>query len=605
MGSRWAFLASWRQQLSWVVFKLFLVTMIGLLPQFESKAASTYQLAQRTTPCTEVELEDLIARWRESNFPSGAALRSCGDLAVTGFIEVMTDETVELNIRQLSARMLAQIGSEDAVMALLDAAGDEALQRSIYRAFEVLDRDALSVVPLLANALGSPELPKATAAAKGLARIASEEAVNALIEALREETTQELAFVGLGEINANSPVAVDVLVDALEDEAEIVRVAAAYGLAELGYGAEAAIPQLTEVLLIRVEGSEILFGDYSEEVRGMAVYALGKINPLHPEALRALVITAKLERPDVIENIEYYPEPDSDVRAIAAEALADINDIDLLLVSDSIWKVVALSYQSDSELLPSVSRVLWAEDTRPEVRREIINYIGYRSLEFSDLLMQVIEDPSEESSIRVSAIVALASLMQPGPEMIDRSIVERLVEVAVEEDNVEIGQTIVATINLPFIYGHDFAELPHVEKALLEIAQRSHLYSLWDEDYEQIQDSLDWQSAGATAIGHLYVAHDYLQSLCSQNSTDCTDYSDSPSGRFLNQLKQRNPLLFQALTENARLTVISGYDLLLVSDLIDAIDAPALTTAVSDYQRNNRPAICRYGLAQRVIPRCR
>ena len=563
-------------------------------------------VAQQSMNCAEETIQSLVLQWKDGSLAAAQSLKNCGDLAVLGLIEVMTDETVDLNIRQLSARMLAQIGSEDAVLALLDATSNEGLQRSVYRAFEVLDRDALSVVPLLANVLGSPELPKATAASKGLARIASEEAVNALIEALREETTQEAALVGLGEINANSTVAVDTLTAALGDEAEIVRVGAAYGLAELGPDAEAAIPQLTEVLLIRVEGSEILFGDYSEEVRGMAAYALGKINPLHPEALRALVITAKLERPDVIDNIEYYPEPDADVREIAAEALADIDDINQLLTSEriSVWKVVALNYQSDSELLPIVRRVLWAEDTRPEVRRQIVDYLGYRSQEFSNLLMQVVEDPSEESSIRVSAIVALASLIQPESEMIDRSIVERLVEVAVAENNIEIGQTIVAALSLPFTYTYDFAELPHVEEALLEIAQRSHLYSLWDDDYEQIQDSLDWQSAGATAIWHLYVAHDYLQSLCSQNDTSCTDYSDSPSGRFLNQLKRRNPLLFQALTENARITFISGYDLSLGFDL-SGIDAPALTTSVSDYQRNNRPAICRYAIAQRVIPRCR
>ena len=603
-----------------MTFELFLITMIGLPLQLEGKAASTHQLARQAYTCTEAELEDLTDRWRASYLPAARALRTCGDPAVPGLIEVMTDETVDLNIRQLSARLLAQIGSEEAIIALLDATSDEALQTSIHRAVRVLNRDSSSVVPLLADALESPEISRATAAAKGLAHIASEDAINALLEALREEASQDAAFIGLGEINSNSSSAVDVLIAALRDESEIIQVGAAYGLAEIGTNAEAAIPELAE--LLRVSEEEYLHPDEGSEARGMAAYALGKINPLHEEALKALGITVSLGEPAVIGTADYYPELKEEVKEIAAEALDEIDNILFLLDwnrESYIWHMIALIHQPSSELTTTFNEVLSEEEINSEIQLNAIQFIGVYPTSFMpmnneqdlflslfDNLLTIVENQNVDVETKYYGVHTIFEIMnqQQGSYVVHESVVLRLAEIAKNEgEDIEIRQGAVNAINV-LLYGgnyHNSPELQYVVEALVEIAEGSRLYSLWREDYEQLQSQgmIDWNDIGAVAMIALLYSTDW--SFCSNLSFPyllCEENRASPAGVFLSQLEQTNPELFEALRQNARLP-FSPYE------GPSFAEAPFLAASVILHQRNNQPAICRYGIAQRLVPRCR
>ncbi len=80
--------------------------------------------------CDDSELEPLIERWRESYLPGAAALRNCGDSAVSSLTTVMNDSTVRLQTRYLTARLIGQIGSEAAIYDLFAALGNNLPQES-------------------------------------------------------------------------------------------------------------------------------------------------------------------------------------------------------------------------------------------------------------------------------------------------------------------------------------------------------------------------------------------------------------------------------------------------------------------------------------------
>ncbi len=88
-------------------------------PALNKEVSSSQQ-----TVCSEAEVETLITRWRESYLPAGAALKNCGESAVTALTAVINDSTVQMNTRQLTARLMSQIGSTSAVHSLFAAIGN-------------------------------------------------------------------------------------------------------------------------------------------------------------------------------------------------------------------------------------------------------------------------------------------------------------------------------------------------------------------------------------------------------------------------------------------------------------------------------------------------
>lgn len=616
--------------LSWALFlsKVFLLKVLVLAIITISSQASaedmdlSEQAAQQTAACFERSIEQILSRWRQFYLPVASELRACGDLAVPGLVEAMADESLELRVRQFSARILAQIGSEEAVMALLDASHDDALQSSIYQAARSLHPNS-PATSILLEALATSEPSVATTAALGLAQIGSPEAVGGLLEALRDEATREAAFIGLGEINSDSEIAVEVLTAALEDESEVIQVGAAYGLAEIGPNAEVAIPKLADIL--RVSEAEYSDPEKGSEARAMAAYALGKINPLHVEALKALGITTNLVRRAIIETVEYYPEPIEEVKEIAAEALNEIDNILFLLNWNNEnyeWHMIALGHQSDSKLLEAFNEVFLERDIDSEIPLRIIkvihiHYRGFMALNdqhnsllyLSNLLLSIIEDKSINIETKRYAVHVLSRLMtrrsiyyEAGEGFI--LSLTQIIENEKEDIYVRRGATLVLYA-LIHNASDDSFEFQNIIEELIRIAESSHLRNFWHEDYEhlQSQEMIDWDDVGVGAMAILLDIKDW--SFCPNRSLSFRVHYDQShllsSSIFLSQLEQENLEFFRAVCQNARLPD----DLWEVYEGGSGVDSPALAMSVSQYQRRNQPAICRYGIAQRLVPRCR
>lgn len=326
--------------------KIVLLAMSLLLGRsaiaFSSDTARPVVALETGNQCTDAEVEYWVERWRRSHLPAGARLRACTDLAVPGLANVLNDDSLSLTTRGLTARILAQIGSIEAVNALLAAAQNSDLQPSIQQAFRVLNPAEQEAVHTLIKALYAESSTTATTAAIALGQIGSEPAILALLEALPSEAHQAAAFTGLGATNPNSRVALTILVTALDSESDLIQVGAAYGLAAMGARAESAIPALVNRLRqgrhqleqeLRWGPDAVIDNNENPDTfsiqahqrsnaRVMIVYALGEINLGNTRSLTALVDT-------LLISPWGSQELDDNVRDAAVEAFANLTPEDL------------------------------------------------------------------------------------------------------------------------------------------------------------------------------------------------------------------------------------------------------------------------------------
>ncbi|MCH8155844.1 MAG: HEAT repeat domain-containing protein [Proteobacteria bacterium] len=208
------------------------------------------------------------------------------------------------NVRFYVAETLVAIGprAAPAVTALGRAVGDPAsgIQQIAAKALAAIGPAARDAVPGLIAALDSKWREVRWAAARALAAVGpgAAEAVPALAKALRDRETgvSQTAARALGAIGA---AAVPALVAALDDPDQFVRVRAISALADMGPAGQGAIQALQRTAET----------DDKPSVRGVAVRALGKVDPDRERALERLLTLS--------EDLNY------DVRRASIQAIAD------------------------------------------------------------------------------------------------------------------------------------------------------------------------------------------------------------------------------------------------------------------------------------------
>jgi HEAT repeat protein len=246
-------------------------------------AISCLEAALQTDPDSLVRLYAAEALWtiREDK----AAL----DVLVGGLRDRQTEA------RRLAATMLGKVGPEasQAVQPLIEALSDSDVLVRRYAAEDLsaFGQAAAEALPELESLLGEDEWTQVVGA-EAILKIApcrSEELVPILVAALRSGSSRirYRATQTLGELPLVSALAVSGLIDALDDEEEVVRAGALWALGRLGPAAVPAIPALTAILQgYGMDGDDVL-------IRGMAASVLGDIGP---EARQAV--------PDLIECLD-------------------------------------------------------------------------------------------------------------------------------------------------------------------------------------------------------------------------------------------------------------------------------------------------------------
>jgi len=192
----------------WSLFSLATISLLTLissgLPALAQSGNRSPQIKQESVNCSELEVETLIGRWRESYLPAGEALRSCGDSAVTPLAEVMADGTVEIRTRQLSARLIRQIGSEPAVKSLITALGNYQTQDIAWASLQTMHEQPESqLIETISSLMVEEDMPLSLRAGAirfvelyadwqvpSIVRNTSEEMINTLLVVISNETEE-------------------------------------------------------------------------------------------------------------------------------------------------------------------------------------------------------------------------------------------------------------------------------------------------------------------------------------------------------------------------------------------------------------------------------
>ena len=198
------------------------------LPASAQSGNRSQQTKGESVDCSKLEIETLVGRWRESYLPAGETLRSCGDSAIAPLADVIADGTVEIGTRQLSARLIRQIGSASAVQSLIAALGNYQTQdvawASLQTMYEQPESQLIETISSVLSAADTPSPVRAGAirfvelyAARqspSIVRNTSGEIIDALLTIIADEAEEAslrawaanalatLAYAGGGEYHA-------------------------------------------------------------------------------------------------------------------------------------------------------------------------------------------------------------------------------------------------------------------------------------------------------------------------------------------------------------------------------------------------------------------
>ena len=216
------------------------------------------------------------------------------------FVQALTDESVRMG--EAAAHALAEIGPQavDAVPALLQALMNEEDAGLRQAVSDALGAIGSEAVPALVQALADEDERVRNAAARALKDVGPQavDAVPALIQALGDPD-DDVGLAAASALGDVGPEAIPMLVEALGERDANARRGAILALGRIGPEAKEAAPLIIRAL---EEESEWL-------VRSSAAYALGSMQPDASEAVPALIQALG-------DESEY-------VRAAAADALGD------------------------------------------------------------------------------------------------------------------------------------------------------------------------------------------------------------------------------------------------------------------------------------------
>ena len=244
--------------------------------------------------------EALITLVQSSNdkdrFWAIQGIREMGSEKAIGVLVQVLRENKDRTFRTEASEALGSIGSEQAVQALVEALDDQSESVRSNATYALGSIGSEKAVPALIAAMKSPDENVRGLAVGALGSISSEEAVQTLIEALKDQDkcVRSNAVRALGVIGSEE--ALQGLIEILKDADKSFRRRAVGALGSIG--SERAIQAVIEALK-----------DRDEDVRHDAVRALGSIGS--EQAVPYLIQALRMDR-------------DIRVRRCAAEALGSI-----------------------------------------------------------------------------------------------------------------------------------------------------------------------------------------------------------------------------------------------------------------------------------------
>ncbi|MEL6813647.1 MAG: hypothetical protein AAFP03_02395 [Cyanobacteria bacterium J06598_3] len=651
-------------------------------------AAQTEPSQAASNSCTEADVEALAQRWNEGYLPAGPALKACGDRALTALEATMTDTTIETIRRGISARLIGQIGSPKALEILLTTLQTDTVAIVGLQAVNASASGAQSRTDFLQTALTSEIATTRIGAAYALAKINSPKPDNAasndtraathnsavatLAQVINDDTAprtnrelaarfmnslgtadsinqliksveqnNSVALASLSSIKA-TPAAIAQLTQALSHHDQTVRISAAYALAFMGDNAETAIPELAISLARK------MWDPAEEDFRAMVIYALGEINPLHPQALGALgSVTAR--GLFGYESGEF--EPSLQVRAVATEALnkidrqANVRSLLALLATEeapifsTAWGAeFVLTAPMDDALEATVFEYLSNASTPTDLRIGAAKFITVKHFDednfvpnnlaqLAALLVTIVEDDTADIRLRNQAAISLTETIFFIEGTAD-TIQPFIPRIAASLEQAEDPETIYNIANvLGAIYVKSAYPGPHytfygsgaetfktervaaIESALIGIVSGSQFYQAQWKEAAYFPGPFEMEafsnSASGLAFGLLKSAN--TQQSCAETLGFCP-ITDTLKA-FITPMKAQNPDLLQLWIRSAQ-APMGTPDMTTADDTytLDRDSAERFAASVAEETGGTqpaKPAICHLAIAPQLMPECR
>jgi HEAT repeat protein len=592
--------------------------------------------------CNTTAVAALINQLSQPNSSSAFnSLVQCGEPATQLLISVLNDSRKDSLTRRLAARALSQIGSPEAIAALLSTAQQPSeIRDSALRAIADINPQARAAVPVLLTATISQDAEVMAARANALRRIDPAAPVRAIITAFWEATSNPntdryRASTALLDQLRTSNFNLTDLTQALQNRDAVIRAIAAYLLLQEGRNAQAAIPQLTTALL-----------DESPLVRDTAACALGRIGTR--EAITVLItqlrtgneatqasaaiglssLTAEA-RESLPVLIAALRNDNDQVRSMAAYALGQMERdarraIPALLgrLSDRSASVRATAAYALGQITPDDPRVIRllvrqaASDTDPTVQDSATESLRQATPEATATLLEIFANPNQpEAESAAQLLLNLGSTVDPYltaedlPKILqgishvpwrdwESSRRMQFANYALQHFGSSIVPTLIASLNNPnedirvgatsaLLIGHSeqYFDRQSIEPAIPILTQtfrNSRLYTLWKSENQ----ALMMAALHGDQRAYSQVEEIVFGDRVGLSALGFLLWSD---GLFLDVLQRENRTTTDLVEHLAFSRIVAGGVV-----LVPEVEA-----------RSERPAICRVAFMQRFLWRCR
>ncbi|MBD2565620.1 MULTISPECIES: HEAT repeat domain-containing protein [Nostoc] len=343
--------------------------------------------------CSSLKISQTIERLQSQIVEPTQILLECGTAATVPLIQLLEDESKNTLSRRAAARVLSQIGSQEAIAALIRLVQQNRsdIRDSALRAIADINPQARDAVPILTVAVADKNLEVSKVGMEALRRIdpaVPNQVISFLQEALRSNNAQRRSTVRslLDQLSSNSQPDISLLTQALESQHEPTRAIAAYVLVQLGNKAQVAIPVLTAALF-----------DESSSVRDTAACALGRIGSR--EAITVLITQLKTGNEATQTSAAIGL---SSLTAEAREALPVL----IAALRDDNEKVRSMAAYALGQMEKHARRAIPAllgvlSDRNPSIRGSAIHALGQIAPDDPRVIRAIVRQSSLESDLTV------------------------------------------------------------------------------------------------------------------------------------------------------------------------------------------------------------
>lgn len=390
--------------------------------------------------CSSARISQTIERLQSQIVEPSQILVECGTAATTPLIQLLEDESKNPLSRRAAARVLGQIGSQDAIGALIRIVQQNrsGIRDSALRAIADINPQARDAVTILTVAIADQNLELSKVGIAALRRIdpaVPNQVTSFLQEELRSNNAQRRSTVRslLDQLSPNSEPDIPLFTQALQSQQEPTRAIAAYVLVQLGRRAEVVIPVLSAALF-----------DKSSSVRDTAACALGRIGSR--EAITVLLAQLKTGNEATQASAAVgLSSLTAGAKAAIPVLITTLRDENELVQSMAAYALGQMGKDAQ-RAIPALLRVL--SDRSANVRGSAIHALGQIAPDDPRVIRAIIRQSTLESDLTVlnNAVEAL--------RQITPAAMPTLLEIIAFDEswqNVVIAETVLGRFNLTIL----------------------------------------------------------------------------------------------------------------------------------------------------------